>query len=234
MAKKKKLTENQKAYNKELKRIRSFIKRATKRGFLFPTDIIPEKPARITKQAIQKVKKITSKALYEVGQYFDKATQELISGTEGRKLERSRAAYKGIAQKQIEATPEPEIPDFSDIVLQNVLEEIGKWVPLTYWTEWFSAQKENDKNILDRMIQGAIRSEGRSAVALRLEANAEEVNALLQEILYGSGGGDYNSGSNGRNQINFDLVRFSTILKGEALTPQESIDLTSLSEEINY
>ena len=50
-----KLTKNQIEYNKQVRRIKNFIKRAEKRGYEFNEDILPKTPKRITKQAIKRL-----------------------------------------------------------------------------------------------------------------------------------------------------------------------------------
>ena len=54
MAKKRKQTEAEKLYSKQLKRIKQFIRRAEKRGFVFEEDIIPQKPKKVTKASVRK------------------------------------------------------------------------------------------------------------------------------------------------------------------------------------
>ena len=216
----------QKAYNKQRNRIKRFLKNATKRGFEFVENILPSIPKKITEASVRRLERLTPNELYKRSTYYDKLTQEFIPGTEGRTLERKRAA--GRRKQPLE--PEVQLPSVTHIILDNVIDEISRCVPLSNWTNWFSEKKRNDKNILDRMIRGAINSEGEDEVAARLEAHAEEVNNLLQEILYGSGGGDANE--NGRDKINFDLVRFSTILTGRAMTVYESAELNTLVDDL--
>lgn len=116
------------------------------------------------------------------------------------------------------------LPKFSNTVLANIRAEIERWTPQPNWTPYFAKLKENDKNIVARALDGAIAQDGEKAVAWRLEQFASEVKPLVEEILYGSGGKE------GRTQINFDLVRFSSIITGRVLTVDESIDLTELAE----
>ena len=150
-----------------------------------------------------------------------------LTGTEGRQLERRRAAFKGIKTKSKRKIP--EIPDVGDLpdatheIIENVQEEIRKWAPLTNWSNLTAEFKHRDKNILERMFEGAIRQEGADVIAARLEAHAHEVLSIVQEILYGSGGKD-------GNQINNDFARFSQILLGRGLTVEESIDLANAQE----
>lgn len=121
------------------------------------------------------------------------------------------------------------IPEFSDIVLANIRAEIERWTPVPNWTPSLAEAKTHDKNVLESALNGAIEQYGEQAVAQRLQENAEEINTLVQEILYGSGGKEGNF-KNGRTQVNFDLARFSAIIMGRPLTVDESIDLTELAE----
>lgn len=101
MAKKKQLTEVQKEYNKQLRRIKQFIRRAEKRGYVFSKDIIPKKPKRVTKASVKKLQKITPKELYKKAQYGGSATYgEIVTGEEGRKAERKASAEKGAKTKK--------------------------------------------------------------------------------------------------------------------------------------
>ena len=57
-------TPNQKAYNKEVRRLTNAIKRGEKQGLIFPEDMIPEMPKRVTQKRVQELKKIKPKDLY--------------------------------------------------------------------------------------------------------------------------------------------------------------------------
>ena len=125
--------------------------------------------------------------------------------------------------------PRDKMPKFNRTVLEGIREELRRWTPQPNWTTTLSEVKAKDKNKLERILDGAIASEGERTVAERLQNNADEVNALVQEILYASGDTEGNF-KNGRTQVNFDLARFSAIIMGRPLTVDESIDLTELAE----
>lgn len=228
--KKKKPTLNQQLYEKELRRLKQFIRRTEKRGFRYAEDVIPEKPKRITKKSIERLQKLTPQELYKKATYKDPTTGEELTGEQGRKAERKRAATKGAKTKRTKRKP-PEIPDVGNLpeatyeIIENIREEIRKWTPSSGWTNFFTECKRRDKNILERMLEGAIRQEGAGVIAARLEAHAYEVLSIVQEILYGSGGKD-------GNQVNNDFARFSQILLGRGLTVAESIDLANAQEYI--
>lgn len=214
----------QKAYSKERKRINQFIRRATKRGYVFPENVVPAKPQTISEGSVKALQRITTDSLYRKATYIDSSSGKKVPGVIGRKYERSRASKKAAATRAGKGIIADPIPDFSKLVLANVREEIDRWSPYPNWTPYFTQLKENDKNIVASALDGAIAQDGEKAVALRLEQHATEVNSLLQEILYGSGGKE------GRSQVNFDLTRFSSIIMGRALTIEESKKLTELAE----
>lgn len=84
-----------KAYAKERNRIKSFVRRAEKRGYSFPDSLIPSIPKRKTEASIQRLKKLTKDVMYSKATYGGKATfGEIVSGKEGLKLERQLRAKK--------------------------------------------------------------------------------------------------------------------------------------------
>ena len=92
--KKNKLTKNQIAFKKQVTRIKNFIRRATKRGYEFSDNVIPNMPKRVTKKSIEKIKNIKPKDLYSKASYLDKSTGEIVSGSTGRKIERNLSSQK--------------------------------------------------------------------------------------------------------------------------------------------
>lgn len=87
-------TVNQRLWDKEIQRIKRFMKRAEKRGYLFNYDL-PERPTRVTKKQLDLIRSVRPDTLYASADYIaDYETGEVISGLEGRRLERHRAAVK--------------------------------------------------------------------------------------------------------------------------------------------
>lgn len=84
-----------KAYAKERKRIKSFVRRAEKRGYSFSESLIPSIPKRKTEASVRKLKKLTKDVLYSKATYGGESTYgEIVSGKEGLKLERQLRAKK--------------------------------------------------------------------------------------------------------------------------------------------
>lgn len=80
-------------YEKQLRRIKRFVRQATKRGYDFPDTAIPKRPKTITEASVRKAASLTPDVLYKKATYT-KNTGEVITGLEGRKHERQQAAIK--------------------------------------------------------------------------------------------------------------------------------------------
>ena len=80
-------------YQREIKRIKSFVRRAEKRGYSFNENAIPTEPAKINNQYVNKLKNLTHQKLYKKSTHTNAQNVE-ISGTEARKIERKLAAQK--------------------------------------------------------------------------------------------------------------------------------------------
>lgn len=105
---------------KHLKRIRSFIKEAQKRGYVFFDKKIPKDISKIksdvgeyqtpksvknpTAVTVKRLEKITKESLYEKAIWIDPETGTVHSAEEGRSIERSRAAKKGAQTRRMNST----------------------------------------------------------------------------------------------------------------------------------
>lgn len=99
MANSKAKTLAEQQYNKELRRIKQFIKRAEKRGYRFDSDIIPDRPKRITKASVSRLKKITPTTLYKKSTALSEEGK-VVSGTERRVQERKISAQKAVQTRR--------------------------------------------------------------------------------------------------------------------------------------
>lgn len=81
-------------YNRERNRIKRQQNRMLARGYILPADILPPVPKKITAASVRRLKKITTKKLYDQSDFMDLTTGEVVSGQEGRKIERKRSAER--------------------------------------------------------------------------------------------------------------------------------------------
>lgn len=94
MAKRKKLTENQKAYQKERRRLLQAVRRAEKQGYIFPEDIVPELPKRVTKKQLEKIQKIKPKQLYKKAEFVYQETGEIVPAEQRKQEVKQEAIIK--------------------------------------------------------------------------------------------------------------------------------------------
>lgn len=157
-----------KAYEKERNRIKSFVRRAEKRGYSFPESIIPSIPKRKTEASIRKLKKLTKEMLYSKASYGGEATSgEIVSGKEGLKLERQLRAKKAsetrkkkkeaeqrfwtsIDGTKIPVTDEPALAyaeAFNDLV--DKLKEIISTMDIYYYTSVTGKRVRRNPNVAE-------------------------------------------------------------------------------------
>lgn len=174
-----KKTANRLAYEKELRRIKQFIRRAEQRYYEFDqSKIIPETPKRVTKQAIERLKKLTPEKLYSKAQFLDIETGEIVSGKKGREIERSRAAKKGHEtrkrnkRKKDEGPRKEPPPDFfADSVINMFRAHVKRF-------------REEVVNLVFNWLDTLIQKFGKSDVARMLEDGAKAGLILTWEIAY--------------------------------------------------
>lgn len=118
------------AFRKEQRRIKSFIKRAEKRGYSFPTFSIPQEPARVTKKALEQIKSIKPETLYRDALYVSRETGEVLSGMERRAEERKSSAAKAARTRKQKAN-KGEPPHRAEQILSYIESEID-WYETTY------------------------------------------------------------------------------------------------------
>lgn len=203
---KKRLTPNQEAWNKEFKRIQRFIKNASKRGFTFDVEI--EKPSRVTKKQLEKIRSLKPKELYKQAVYIIPETGEEVTGTEGRSYERSQLKSK------------KKLPREFKIVLNSILQRINTWKPDSSMRGWMKQKKMLDRDELDNMLAMFISEKGEDEAASILQQNAENVNNAIFTILYDSD----------NEAVALAFTEFATILNGGALSISQSESMTNYTE----
>lgn len=110
-------------YRKERKRINQFLNRAMERGYIFPERLFHEHK-NINKQAVESLKKLTTKELYKKAQYsgwYAPDGKAVVSGEEGRKLERKAAAQKAKETRE-RKKHDTELPPQDDMFARTVVQ----------------------------------------------------------------------------------------------------------------
>lgn len=171
MAKRRKQTPAEKAYNRERRRIQRQISRMSQRGYDVPENILPPRPKRITAASVRRLQKITTPRLYERSHFIDVETGEIITGAEGRRLERQESARhaaetRRAAREVKREYREPEPPSVYEVeyvqfdeqiltVFQMEMTEIyGRYEKLfNHISRWFqmARQRYGDEDFADAL-----------------------------------------------------------------------------------
>ena len=211
MAKKKNTTKRK----KELKRVKQFIRRAEKRGYIFTAEFKQSIDGKTTRG----LQLLTPRRLYEQAKY-EVLPGEYVSGLQGRWREREEAASKAREtrerkKRERERPPEPpeEAPPISDIVYRRVLALIDEY------------PSRDGAQYLQNLLNSEIRTYGESLVIKGMAAAGDNLIKLAEEIVY------YELNS---SQLHEALQAFSQIIRGGiALTKKESQELNETLETIS-
>lgn len=157
MAKKRTLSPTERAYSAQVKRIKNFIRRAEKRGYIFNENTLPTKPKRITQASVRRLQRLTPQQLYKKAQYSGQLSEgKTVSAQAGLQLEkhariekakRTRERKRVAKQADLELKqwldqhryeieesglyePEPEEPEIVELATGNDVDpETGEILP---------------------------------------------------------------------------------------------------------
>ena len=167
-----------KAYAKERNRLKSFVRRAEKRGYSFPDTLIPSIPKRKTEASIRKLKKLTKDVLYSKATYGGEVTfGEIVSGKEGLNLERKLRAKKASETRKANKEAEQRFWTSTDGTKVPVTD-----VPALAYTQAVNDLVDKLKEIISTMDVYYYTSVTGKRVRRKPEV-AEIANRALNEIL---------------------------------------------------
>lgn len=207
-----------KAYVKERNRIRSFLRRASKRGYQFPEDILPAIPKRKTEASIRKLKKLTKDVLYEKAIYGGSASYgEVVTAKEGLKLERearakraseTRKANKEAEQRfwtsidgtKVPVTDKPALA-YSQAVndLVDKLKEIISTMDVYYYTSATGKRARRNPEIAE------IANRALDEIQSALDEVLEEVGNAIMKTLTKEQQKEFNAIEIGKNRVGEEL-----------------------------
>ena len=229
-----KQTANQRAYAKELKRIKQAVKRLEKRGYSFEKSPVPQTPKRIQQRTLQKVKELTTNKLYELAQYFDQRTGNIVSGLEGKKIESKERAKKSAETRQKRKKKDEQYyPNGGNIIFSNIVDtyisRLSEPEPpmfpynrkMSWQIEATLREMRTAKTTLLSLINNVIDEIGKTALGWRLQERADDVDNCINTIVY------IGSSSEAVASASRELAE---IIKGSPLTMSELQDLGEQSE----
>ena len=166
----------EKEYSKQRRRLKQAISRSEKQGYIFPENILPDKPKRITKASVRRLAKITPEALRQKGEFLFEDTGEIIP-VKGNKdiikqeIKRRKQEYKE-RKFDYESTISTDYDFYDRVVISNwkgTLESFSEGEAYSLLKAWFNAiYNEN----------------GEHNTAIMLQDGAENGNILTWEVVY--------------------------------------------------
>ena len=105
-------SESQQEYKKEIRRIQRIITKGEKEGYIFPEDVVPKIPKRVTKKALEEIKAIKASDVYKAGTFVGKKAvidepKKLKTRTPKSAQGRATKAKTSKPQVSIKIAPQP-------------------------------------------------------------------------------------------------------------------------------
>lgn len=224
MPNRRKQTENQKAYQKERRRLLQAVRRAEKQGYIFPEDIVPKLPKRVTKKQLEKIQKIKPKQLYKKAKFVYQETGEVISAEQRKQDEKQEAIKKAKeTRKRSKKISVPSVPTYYptisviDTIRDRISELTREAKPLF--------PIDNRKNELLSIFEDNVTSFGDNIMEYEhyLEVHESEIAELLNVISYDSDS----------EKVSASFVTLGRILNTHSLSMSQAENLSMMAEYYN-
>lgn len=232
MANRKKRTEAQKAYQKERRRLLQAILRGEKQGFIFPENLVPDLPKRVTKTALERIKNIKPKDLYKTAEYLYQDTGEVVPAEQRKQEVKREAIVKaketrknkqlGVHKVQVK-TAKPITPTYYptisiiDTIRDRLSELTRKGKP--------PIQIEARKNELISIFEDTVTlyDDNLNELEHYLQEHESEIAELLNVISYDSDA----------EQVSASFVTLGRILNIQSLSMSQAENLSAMAEYYN-
>lgn len=224
MAKRKKRTENQKAYQKERRRLLQAVRRAEKQGYIFPEDIVPKAPKRVTKKQLEKIQATKPSDLYKLAQFVHEETGEVVPA-EQRKQEVKQEAIKKAKEtrKRKNKISTPSAPTYYPTI--SIIDTIRDRISELTREAKPPIPIENRKNELLSIFEDTVTlySDNINELEHYLMAHESEIAELLNVISYDSNA----------EQISASFVALGRLLNTQSLSMAQAENLSIMAEHYN-
>ena len=187
MAKRKK-SQVELEYNKQRRRIQSFIRKHEKEGFHFEAGLLPSIPKKITKASVSRLQKLTPEKLYSKAVYAGEETYgEIVSSYKGKQLRRQKAKRKRERKRKIKLQ-HSRTPKVITVRHKDNISKDPSFYVRTVLSGWYANlenyQKASAYHVLRRWMNQLIIDNGEEAVAKMLEDAANHGIILVWEVAY--------------------------------------------------
>ena len=222
MAVRKKKTENQKAFQKERRRLLQAVRRAEKQGYIFPEDIVPNVPKRVSKKSLEKIQATKPSDLYKVGQYVYKETGEIVPAEQRKQEVKQQGIAKAKANRQRKAKhPKQYYPTIS--IIDTIRERIDSLQREAKPPLGISYRKNELLSIFDDTVTYYEMNDNLSEYEDYLKEHESEIADLLNVISYDSDG----------EKVNASFVSLGRLVNVTSLSMEQAENLSAMAEYYN-
>lgn len=173
-------------YRKQRRRIQSFLRRAKKRDFLIPDNILPKIPKNITKASVRRLEKLTAEKLYQKIEYLDKETGEIQSGRQGLKTRRAKSKERRNRATSLPSTSSNQIKERELKNFEVMQADAFNRTIISNWKSYVLGFPPSIAEKLLGWINALIFENGEEAVATMLEEAPSELRDYLTRLGYDS------------------------------------------------
>nr|DAM19883.1 MAG TPA: hypothetical protein [Caudoviricetes sp.] len=219
----KKLSQTQKEYRKQRRRVQQAVRRLEKIGYIFDENVVPKIPKKVTKASVQRLAKITPEKLREKSEYI--IGEEVVKyKTHKKEIKQEIKIIRESLKQEQKKTVIDYIPTVSYI--DNFRETVINSLPDS--RAFYHGRNEpalfkdfsGYKNIIISLLDDSIAENGVEYVERLLEENAETLSDYIEGAQYDSD--EY--------RVEHNLISVANILKGSPLTQIEAEKVSMLSE----
>lgn len=211
---KRKLTANQQEWEYQIKNLKRRIKALEKYAYI---DFdIPERPERVTKKDIARIKGIRRKELLQYAYEADILTGEITQYVPPKPKRRARKA----ASEELEPLPYPTSSE-PVAIEDKVLSEVEFLIANYAGNPKYPALTERTRAQLTSVLAERVEEVGRKAVSEALEREYNREGVVMAAL------------SESKSNVAQELVnKFAKIVYGRALTQQEAADINVFAEGV--
>ena len=211
---KRKLTANQQEWEYQIKNLKRRIKALEK--YAYVNFDIPERPERVTKKDIARIKGIRRKELLQYAYDTDILTGEITQYVPPKPKRRARKA----ASEELEPLPYPSSSE-PVAIEDKVLSEVEFLIANYAGNPKYPALTERTRAQLTSVLAERVEEVGRKAVSEALEREYNREGVVMAAL------------SESKSNVAQELVnKFAKIVYGRALTQQEAADINVFAEGV--
>lgn len=211
---KRKLTANQQEWEYQIKNLKRRIKALEKYAYI--NFDIPERPERVTKKDIARIKSIRRKELLQYAHEVDILTGEITQYVPPKPKRRARKA----ASEELEPLPYPSSSE-PVAIEDKVLSEVELLIANYAGNPKYPALTERTRAQLTSVLAERVEEVGRKAVSEALEREYNREGVVMAAL------------SESKSNVAQELVnKFAKIVYGRALTQQEAADINVFAEGV--